>query len=244
MFFQTIFVSLVLLALGAAVWAAGFRLFVLILPVFGFLAGFVVTAQAIQQLVGGGFLATTSSWVFGFFVGLIGAVVAYLFYYGAIAILAATVGYEIGVGILAGLGISSGFVQFIIGLVVALAFAAGVIAFNLPRLLIVVLTSLIGAGMILSGILVGLGRISLGALQYGVVGAFIRLSWFWSLVFLALAAAGIVVQLLVLPTRLTLQPYDEEEYAQRTRTDEPTLGAPSAQDDASGGVPPAGAPAA
>ena len=243
MFFETIFVSLVLLALGAAVWAAGFRLFVVILPVFGFFAGFVVTAQAIQQLFGGGFLATTGSWVFGFFVGLIFAVVAYLFYYGAIAILAATVGYEIGVGILAGLGISSGFLQFIIGLVLALAFAAGVIVFNLPRLLIVVLTSLIGAGMILAGILIGLGRIPLVALQYGVVGAFIRLSWFWSLVFLAIAAAGIVVQLIVLPTQFTLQPYDEEEYAQRTSTYEPTLGVPSSQDDASGGAPPAGAPA-
>jgi len=243
MFFQIIFVSLVLLTLGVAVWAAGFRLFVVILPVFGFFAGFIVTAQAIQQLFGGGFLATTSSWVFGFFVGLIFAVVAYLFYYGAIAILAATAGYELGVGIIAGLGISSGFLQFIVGLVVALAFAAGVIVFNLPRLLIVVLTSLIGAGMILAGILIGLGRISLVALQYGVVGAFIRLSWFWSLVFLAIAAAGIVVQLFVLPNRFTLQPYDEEEYAQRTSTYEAPLGVPSTQDDASGGAPPEGAPA-
>lgn len=242
MFLQTIFVSLVLLALGAALCAAGFRLFVIILPVFGFFAGFIVTAQAIQQLFGGGFLATTSSWVFGFFVGLVFAVVAYLFYYGAIAILAATVGYEIGAGIIAGLGISSGFLQFIVGLAVALAFAAGVIVFNLPRLLIVVLTSLIGAGMILSGILAGLGRIPLVALQYGVVGAFIRLSWFWSLAFLAIAAVGVTLQLL-LASRFEFQPYDEEEYYQRTSTFEPSVATPSTQSDSSGSTPPAGAPA-
>lgn len=242
MFFQTIFVSLVLLALGAAVWAAGFRLFVLILPVFGFLAGFVVTAQAIQQLVGGGFLATTSSWVFGFFVGMLFAVIAYLFYYGAIVILAGTAGFELGVGLIAGFGVTSGGLQFIVGLVVALAFAVGVVVFNLPRLLIVVLTSLLGAAMILTGILVGLGRIPLVSLQYGFMGAFVHLSWFWSLVFVVIAGAGVAVQLYV-STRYTFEPYNEEEYYQRTGGSEPTTIAPASPDDGSEGVPPAGVPA-
>ncbi len=71
MFFQIVFVSLALLAFGALFCAVGFRLFVLLLPLYGFFAGFVVTAQSIQQLFGGGFLATTGSWVFGFFVGLL-----------------------------------------------------------------------------------------------------------------------------------------------------------------------------
>src|SRR5215467_10886573 len=127
MFFQTVFVSLLLCLIGLGLCFAGFRLFVILLPVFGFFAGFLITAQAIQELFGGGFLATTSSWVFGFIVGALFALVAYFFYYGAVVVLAATVGYEIGVGLVSGIGVSSGFVQFIIGAVLAAALTIAVV---------------------------------------------------------------------------------------------------------------------
>lgn len=209
MFFETVFVALALMLIGVAFCAVGFRLFVLLLPVFGFFAGFIVTAQSIRQLFGEGFLAATSSWVFGFFAGLLFAVLAYFFYYAAIAILAGTVGFEIGAGVIAGLGITMGFLHFIVGMVLALAFIAAVIFFNLPRLFIIVLTALAGSSMIVSGVLVALGRIPLAALQFGVVGDFLRLSWFWAIVYLAIAAASIVLQLLT-PTAYSFEPYDIE----------------------------------
>jgi hypothetical protein len=81
MFFQIVFVALLQCLIGLGLCFAGYRLFVLLLPVFGFFAGFLVTAQAIQELFGGGFLATASSWVFGFVVGVLCALVAYFFYY-------------------------------------------------------------------------------------------------------------------------------------------------------------------
>jgi len=87
---------------------------------------------------------------------------------------------------------------------------AAVVFLNLPKALIVALTAGAGASIILSGILLALGRISLAALTWGVVGAFIRASWFWFLVFLVLAGAGIAAQLL-LPEEYTLAPYGTEE---------------------------------
>jgi hypothetical protein len=209
MFFQIVFVSLLALLLGLAFCFAGFRLFVLLLPVWGFFAGFLVTAQAIQQLFGGGFLATTGSWVVGFLVGVVCAIAAYFFYYAAVAVLAATAGYELGVGLLSGLGVTSGVVLFLVGLVVAAALTAAVIFFNLPKLFIVVLTAGVGASLMLTGILLALGRISLVGLHWGLVGAFLRDSWFWSLVFIVIAAAGIAVQLL-LPEGYTLEPYGQD----------------------------------
>lgn len=210
MFFQTVFVALLALLLGLVVCFAGFRLFVILLPVWGFFAGFLVTAQAVQELFGGGFLATTSSWVFGFVIGVLFAVAAYFFYYAAVAVLAATVGYELGVGLMAGLGVSSGILLFLVGLVVAAALTAAVILLNLPKVFIVVLTALAGASMILAGVLLALGRISLTALNSGLVGAFIRDSWFWSLVYLALVAVGIVTQML-LPEMYTVAPYGQAQ---------------------------------
>jgi len=205
MFFQIVFVSLLKCLIGIGLCFAGFRLFVILLPVFGFFAGFLITAQAIQELFGGGFLATTSSWVFGFVVGAVFAVVAYLFYYGAVVVLAASIGYEFGVGLMSGLGVNAGFLLFIVGVVVALVLAVAVVFLNLPQLFIIVLTALAGAGMILTGILLALGRVSLTELNLGLVGAFIRSSWLWSLVYLAIVAFGILVQLL-LPEDILVEP--------------------------------------
>jgi Domain of unknown function (DUF4203) len=165
MFIQIVFVSLLQLVLGLLLCFAGFRLFVLVLPVFSFFAGFLVTAQAIQQLFGGGFLATTSSWVFGFVIGVLCAVAAYFVYYAAIAILAVTAGYELGVGLMTGLGVNSSFLLFLIGLIVAVAVVAAAIVINLPKVLIVALTAEAGASLIVTGILLALGKVSLAALQ-------------------------------------------------------------------------------
>lgn len=206
MFIQIVFVSLLQLVLGLVLCFAGFRLFVLVLPVFSFFAGFLVTAQAIQQLFGGGFLATTSSWVFGFVIGVLCAVAAYFVYYAAVAVLAVTAGYELGVGLMTGLGANLGFLLFLVGLIVAVAVVAVVIVLNLPKVLIVALTAEAGASMIVTGILLALGKVSLAALQWGLVGAVIRASWFWSLVIVVLALAGIAVQLL-LPEAYSLEPY-------------------------------------
>lgn len=226
MFFQTVFVALIQILFGLVVCFAGFRLFVVLLPLLALFAGFLVTAQAIQQLFGGGFLATVGSWVFAVVVGVIFAVVAYFFYYAAVVILAGVVGYEIGVGLIAGLGINSGFLQFIIGLLVAAALVAAVIFLNLPKVFIVALTAIAGASMILTGILLGLGRVSLAALEVGVIGAFVRSSVFWTLVFLAIVAVGIVVQL-ILPMDYKLEPYEQDMVYERSAAHPAPLSTPT-----------------
>lgn len=195
---QIVLVSLLALLLGLALCFAGYRLFVILLPLWSFFAGFLVTAQVIQELFGGGFLATVGSWVFGFVVGGLCALAAYFVYYAAVVVLAVSAGYELGVGILSGLGVSAGFLLFLAGLVVAVAATVAVIVLNLPKVFIVALTAEVGASLILTGIFLALGRVSLEALQWSLVGDVIRASWFWSLIFLVIWAAGVAVQLFFL----------------------------------------------
>lgn len=225
MFFQTVLVSLLMLTLGLAACFAGFRLFVILLPIWGFFAGFISTAQAIQQLFGGGFLATVSSWVIAFVIGVLFAVMAYFFYYAAVIVLAATVGYEIGVGLMAGFGVNAGFIQFIVGLGVALALSVAVIALNLPRVFIIALTALGGASMILTGILLAFGGVTLATLNFGLVGAFVRSSWFWFLVYVAIVVVGIVAQSMV-PDTYKLTPYAQEQTSYQAPTVQPTTNTP------------------
>ncbi len=123
------------------------------------------------------------------------ALLAYFYYYAAVVVLAASAGYEFGVGILSGFGVGAGFALFVVGLIIAAFVATAVIYFNLPKILIIVLTAEVGASLMLTGVLLALGPITLSTLTLGTVGAFIHSSWLWFLVFIVLMVAGIFAQL-------------------------------------------------
>jgi Domain of unknown function (DUF4203) len=191
---QTFLIGLLALVIGAAFCLAGYRFILILLPIWGFFAGFSIGASAIANLFGGGFLATTSSWLAGFVVGLVFAVLSYLYYYFAVAVLGASVGYMIGTGFMALLGIQPGVLTVVVGVLGAAVLAGVVLYLNVPKLLLIVLSALGGAAIMIAGLLLILGRIPLEALRYGVVGSVIQDSWFWLLVWLVAASVGLVVQ--------------------------------------------------
>ena len=81
---QALLVGIVAIAIGAAMMLLGYRLALILLPIWGFFAGFIFGAQVLQEFFGDGFLATTASWVVGVVVGLLFAVLSYLFWYVAV----------------------------------------------------------------------------------------------------------------------------------------------------------------
>jgi len=62
------------------------------LPIYGFFFGLSFGAHSVQALFGDGFLSTTTSWVVGFFVGLLFAVLSYFFWYAVVLIAAGVLG--------------------------------------------------------------------------------------------------------------------------------------------------------
>jgi len=210
MFFQTILVSLIAILLGLALTLGGYRFFVILLPIWAFFAGFSSTASAVTGFWGAGFLTTVLSWVLGLLVGLLFAALAYLFYYAAIVILGATVGYQLGVGFMTWIGVNLGLVSALVGVALAVIFAIGVWYLKVPKLLIIVLTSLAGAASLLAGVFLAFGKISLADLQWGAVGAVVRQSWWWTLVYLVLAGAGIAGQWVMTSSQYTLDVYSRD----------------------------------
>ena len=85
-----------MIVLGGAVAMYGTRLFYLLLPVWGFLVGFVLGAELFAAIFGEGFLATVAGWGVGLVTGIVFAVVAGLWYWAAIVILAGGVGWVRG----------------------------------------------------------------------------------------------------------------------------------------------------
>jgi hypothetical protein len=135
---------------GLVLTFAGYRLFVFLLPIWGFFFGLALGAQSIQAIFGDAFLATITSWVVGFIVGAVFAVLSYLFYMIAVAVIAGSLGYVAAVGILSAIGMQFGLIPWIIGLVAGIALAVVTIMFNLQKWVIIIATSVLGAGTIIA----------------------------------------------------------------------------------------------
>lgn len=188
-------IALIAVLVGAAFCFAGFRFFLLLLPIWGFVVGFSVGADATTAIFGDGTFATVTGWVIGFVIALLFAVFSYLWYWLAVALLGGSVGYIIGTSAWGLIGNEQGLIAFGIGLVCAVALAIAVLALNVPKLLVVVLSGLGGAATIVTGWFVLVGTIPTDNIHWTTVGKAITDSWFWLIVWGVLAAAGMLAQL-------------------------------------------------
>ena len=187
--------AILAVVIGLAFCFGGWRFFLLLLPIWGFVVGFGLGTEVMRNLFGDGTFATITSWIVGFVFAVVFAALAYLYYYAAIAILAGMVGYAIGASAWGIIGNEQGVIAFVIGLAVGVVFAIGVLALNVPRLLVIVLTGLGGAAVVLEGWFLLIGKLPTDNTTWWMVGQLIKDSWFYLIVWGLLAAAGIVAQM-------------------------------------------------
>ena len=187
--------AILAVVIGLAFCFGGWRFFLLLLPIWGFVVGFGLGTEGMRALFGDGTFATVTSWIVGFVIAVAFAILSYLYYYAAIAILAGMVGYAIGASAWGIIGNEQGVIAFVIGLVVGVVFAIGVLALNVPRYLVIVLTGLGGAATVIAGWFLLIGKVPADNVTWWQVGKLISDSWFYLIVWGLLAAAGIVAQM-------------------------------------------------
>jgi hypothetical protein len=186
--------GLIGLIFATAVTFGGYRLFLVLLPIWGFIFGFGLGAQTVQALFGEGFLATTTSWVVGLLVAIVFAVLSYLFWFFAVAIFSASAGYALGYGVMSAITPSATLINWIVGIVVALIVAFIVLRFNLQKWAIIVISAFLGAGMMV-GVLLGVtSGAQEDALVENPVVYTINNNPLWFLFWVVVGAAGVYVQ--------------------------------------------------
>ena len=195
MSFEILCMATIALLFGLAVVFLGYRLFLFLLPIWGFFAGFVLGAQTVAFLFNTGLFATVTGWVVGFFVGLLFAVLSYLFYFIAVGIVSFSLGYGVTVGLLAWLGLDTGFLVWLIAVVVGVLVAYVVYRFNLQKYAIIVATAVGGTGIIIYTMLVIFDNTLVIKLLENPVKYTLETSFWWSLFFLVVAGFGIVGQI-------------------------------------------------
>ena len=93
------------------------------------------------------------------------------------------------------IGNEQGVIAFVIGLVVGVIFAAVALALNVPRYLVIVLTGLGGAAAVVAGWFILIGKVPSDNVTWWQVGQLIKDSWFYLIVWALIGAAGILAQL-------------------------------------------------
>ncbi len=168
---DAVILGVVGLLVGALVALYGVRVFYLLLPLWGFVAGLLLGAEAVGALLGDGFLATATGWGVGIVLGIVFAVTATLWLWAAVLVLAFSVGAELGSGLVLAIGIEAGIFALVAGILLGALFVVIAIAIDGPVLLVAALSALGGAALVIDGALLILGRLQVGDLEGGVVAA-------------------------------------------------------------------------
>ena len=207
-FCATVFALLV----GTAIAFGGYRWFLILLPIWGFFFGFAVGAEAMQAIFGEAFLATVTSWVVGFIVAALFAVLSYLVYGVGVALVAGSLGYGLGVGFMNLIGIVFGVLAWLVGIVAGAILLLVTFRFDLQRYVIIVTTAIGGAGIIVITLMFGYTGLTLANLADNPIQFALNDSVLWTLFFFAVTIIGMAVQ--AVTTRgFVIEPYDSRIYA-------------------------------
>lgn len=108
--------------------------------------------------------------------------------------LAASLGYGLGVGAVGLLGVDLGLISWLVGVAAALALMVATWRWDLDKFLIITATAFGGAGSIILTFMFGPEGAADARMFINPVQATLALSFWWFFAFLLLAAAGILVQ--------------------------------------------------
>ncbi|MEQ1941111.1 DUF4203 domain-containing protein [Mesorhizobium sp. VNQ89] len=192
---MTFLIGSAALVFGALVALAGLRLFVILLPIWGFMVGFILGAALITALFGDGFLATTLGIATGFVFGFGFALLSYFYWYVGVLLSAGAAGFVLGAALLGTFGVSADWLIFLFGMVVAFGFIAFALAINYPVYLMIVATASAGTSIALAGAFVLVNQVEPAALGTGEAWRMIGNHWLPWIVWLVGTVVGIGAQL-------------------------------------------------
>jgi len=168
----------------------------LVIPIWGFFAGFAFGAGLVADLADERFLGTVLGWVLGLIFAVVFAVLAYLYYYVAITLAMAAFGFAIGSWLVVALGIDWNWVAVLVGTVVGAILGLVSVFVDMPAIVLVVFSAFAGAVGVVGGLMLLVGSLNSADFTRGDFTDTVENGWAWSLLLLALALIGVLIQVL------------------------------------------------
>ncbi len=191
-----ILLGLLAMIAGGAMLFAGQFVLRLVIPIWGFFAGFAFGAGLVANFADERFLGTVLGWVLGLVFAVVFAVLAYLYYYVAVTLAMAAFGFAIGSGLIVALGIDWNWVAVLVGTVVGVILGLVSIFADVPAIVLVVFSSFAGAVGVVGGLMLLVGSLNSADFTRGDFTDTVENGWVWSLLLLVLALVGIFSQAL------------------------------------------------
>lgn len=161
-----ILTATVLIILGVIVALTGVKVFRLVLPVIGLIAGFMGGFSGVQAVFGTGGASQATAVVTGLIVGAILAVLSFLYFEIAVAVLTAMLFAEAMVFLGSALGLQgNGFVLLLMALAGAVISLAIFSSVPVTASLVITVTAFYGTAMVMAGVLLLVGEVSLSQLH-------------------------------------------------------------------------------
>lgn len=179
---------------GGVMLFAGQFVLRIVLPIWGFFAGFAFGAGIFAQLADERFLGTVLGWVTGLFFALVFAVFAYLYYAVAVVLTMAAFGFAIGSGLVVALGIDWNWVAVLVGLAFGAILGLVSVLGNMPMIVLSVFSAIAGAVSVVAGLMLIVGSLESADFTSGSVTTAIQDSTGWYVLLLVLAVVGIIAQ--------------------------------------------------
>lgn len=204
-----------LIALGVLSSLLGLKLFKILLPLLGLVSGIMVGFAGVQGVFGSGTLSTTMAVFVSFVVGLLLAVLSYVFFELAVIVFVALIGASAFsyMGVALGLR-EEGFLVFMLALSGAIIGATVAARYGVGAQIVVALTSMLGVAWILAGFMLVVGKVSLDEIAATSVAAtmlrIVDQSFLWFFVWFggSLVAMQVQNRLAQLDTFTTAFEYD------------------------------------
>jgi Domain of unknown function (DUF4203) len=191
---QATFVGLLTLVVGIVLCFGGHRFFRFLMVLVGMTVGFILGASGVAAVTKGQFLDSLWAWLVAIVVGLLLGGLAIPFYAAGVAVLGGVVAYLVGSGVMAYLGYGTGTLTQAVGIVAGAVAIVVVYVFRVHRLLVLAVTALSGAGLILAGSLVLLGKLAFDIPTATDPTAVLRSTPLWLLLLVVLFLAGVGAQ--------------------------------------------------
>jgi len=194
MSFETLVLSLVAIIAGGAFAFSGYRLFLILLPIWAFIVGFIVGGDAVHAVIGDAFFGTILGWGLGLIVAIVFAALSYLYWWFMIGFVGAVLGWTLATGALAAIGIGPGIFQFIVALAVGLAVGYAFFALAIPKYVVILATGVEGAAAVAAGLALLFGVTTTADYGNGLLAPLADKP-LWIAVWIVVAVVGIGSQL-------------------------------------------------
>lgn len=191
---EDVVVGILALVIGGLFCFRGYLAMRLIIPVWGAFAGFTLGAGLVAYFTDEGFLSTLVGWLVGLAVGVVFALIAYLYYAISVLIAMASIGFTLGASAMVALDVTWSWVVILVGVLLGALLAFLAIVADLPTALLVALSAIAGAIAMTAGVMLIVGALETDDFTATAATERIKDDWWWYVVMIALAVAGLLSQ--------------------------------------------------